>query len=156
MGHFGSIPLFLNMEIPTQWSKPIFYLRIPLQIKSLYIILLLWWPTPLGLGFVSRSPDRPRGPAAQIWARSLTGLWTRSIFCPTTSRPSFGVILPQTKLKLIWFSMQMWRKVQLLSLLLKMMLLQLVLRLNMYCVLLDYLVFSNIRNLHILSFLQHK
>ena len=40
--------------------------------------------------------------------------------------------------------------------LLKMMLFQLVLRYGTCIVLLDYLVFSNIRNLHILSFLQHK
>ena len=31
------------------------------------------------VGFVSQSPDRPRGPE-EIWARSSTGLWDKKHF----------------------------------------------------------------------------
>ena len=85
---------YLRMPLPTPSHYRIQYFPTPFLEGFHNFIHFPVWPTPLGFCFVLQSLDRPRG-AGEMWARSLTGLWTRTLFCPTTSSQSYGVIWPK-------------------------------------------------------------
>ena len=82
MGHFGSIHLFLNIEIPTQWSKPIFYLRTPLQIKSELSLphTPLMMTDPIRTWFCLAVPRSSQGTGSRDLSKKLDGIVDKKYF----------------------------------------------------------------------------